>query len=325
MAADRSTEIARIEAVNVRDVFPHEAGAFTKWLETNIDALTDSLELEIKHREREKTVGDFKVDLYCEDTQGNRIIIENQLEKTNHDHLGKLLTYLVNLEAKVAIWVTPEPRHEHKKVIDWLNDNTPPEIAFYLVKVETIRIGNSPAAPLFTVLAGLNEQAKRFRAAKIGLDEEFVERYALRKRFWQSLLARSAEQTRLGEGKKPTKDHWLTIRTGYGGLNLTYQILKDKGGVELYIDRDDDQALNKRIFDALNAQAPDIEAQIGAKLEWRRLDNKRASRVLWYTTIGDLRREDTWDAVQDEMIAMMIKFHDIFSDYFANLDELKQP
>ena len=116
--------ISRLEFQRLRDVFRDEARHFTIWLEEHLEVLGERLGIELNIVQREKEVGDFNVDLLCEDSQGRKVIIENQLERTDHDHLGKLLTYLVNLDASAAIWLTGEPRPEHQKVIDWLNENT---------------------------------------------------------------------------------------------------------------------------------------------------------------------------------------------------------
>ncbi|OPY13846.1 MAG: hypothetical protein A4E69_01464 [Syntrophus sp. PtaB.Bin138] len=109
--------IGKLEVVSVRKAFPHEALHFTKWLEAHIDALSKRLNISLSVEQREQSAGDFSIDLLCEDGDGKPVIIENQLEKTNHDHLGKLLTYLVNRSASTAIWITTEPRQEHQKVI----------------------------------------------------------------------------------------------------------------------------------------------------------------------------------------------------------------
>ena len=164
--------IGRLEFEPVRAVFHDEARHFTTWMEQHLEVLGERLGIELTLIQREKAVGEFNVVLLCEDGNGQAVIIENQLERTDHDHLGKLLTYLVNLDAHTAIWVTGEPRVEHQKVIDWLNENTASDLAFFLVKVETVRIANSTAAPLFTVLAGPDEQgnwAKRRRNGQIAM------------------------------------------------------------------------------------------------------------------------------------------------------------
>lgn len=128
--------IGKIQRVKLREVWKHEALHFTTWLEENIDALNDALDLTLVNVERERSAGDFSVDLVAEDAGGNVVVIENQLERSNHDHLGKLLTYLTAVEAKVAIWIVSEPRPEHVKAIAWLNESS--AAAFYLVKIEAI-------------------------------------------------------------------------------------------------------------------------------------------------------------------------------------------
>ena len=115
--------IGKIERVKLREVWKHEAYDFTRWLEENIDVLNDVLDISIVNVEREKKAGTFSVDLVGEDDSGNVVVIENQLEKSDHDHLGKLITYLVAMDAKVAIWIVSNPRPEHINAISWLNES----------------------------------------------------------------------------------------------------------------------------------------------------------------------------------------------------------
>jgi len=304
--------IGRIEIVPVRQVFPHEAHAFTRWLADNIESLAERLGIGLTVLEREKSVGDFNVDLLCEDINGRRVIIENQLERTDHDHLGKVLTYLVNLEAETAIWIATESRLEHQRVVDWLNENTADNIAFYMVKVEAIRIGDSPYAPLFTVLAKPDEQIKQAGAAKQELAErEVAERHRKRLAFWTRLLEKSNLRTRLSANRSPSDDHWLSVSTGRSGINFNYLIMKDRAAVDVNIDVGD-QATNKAIFDALQNQREQIVAALGFELDWRRLEDKRASRIVHEIYKGNLRDEDSWDALQDEMIDHMIRLDQVF-------------
>ena len=130
-------QIGKLKKVPLREIWKDEAKNFTSWLGENIDTLNDALEINLSITDKEKSVGPFSADLVAEDENGDVVAIENQLEKTDHDHLGKIVTYLSNLDnAKTAIWITGNPREEHKKAIDWLNEFTPDDIAFYLIKVE---------------------------------------------------------------------------------------------------------------------------------------------------------------------------------------------
>jgi hypothetical protein len=306
--------IGRLEFEPVRAVFHDEARHFTTWLEQHLEVLGERLGIELTVVQREKAVGEFNVDLLCEDGNGQAVIIENQLERTDHDHLGKLLTYLVNLDAHTAIWVTGEPRVEHQKVIDWLNENTAADLAFFLVKVETVRIADSPAAPLFTVLAGPDEQVKELGEKK----KEWAERHVKRMEFWKALLDRSKEKTKLFANISPGRYYWLGTGAGKSGVTFNYVISTDGGGVELYIDHDHETgAGNKAIFDALAAQKAEIEREFGGPLEWERLDDKRASRIRKRFANGGLYRPETWPTLQDEMIQAMVRLNDVLRGRLA--------
>lgn len=308
--------VARLEIVPIREVFKREAYHFTTWLEEHIEALAERLGLELSVIQREKEVGDFNVDLLCEDKMGKPVIVENQLERSDHDHLGKILTYMVNLEASTAIWVTPEPRAEHEKVIEWLNESTPKGISFYLVKVEAARIAESPCAPLFTILAGPDSQSKDIGLGK----KEWAERHYKRENFWTSLLERSRERTKLFANKSISKDHWLTISAGKSGLSLSYLIHMNDGGFELYIDfGSEETARNKAYFDALFEQKVQIETEFGEPLEWLRLDDKRASRIVRLYMTGGLSMEETWPSLQDQMIDGMIRFDKVMRGRLAKI------
>ncbi len=145
-----NNRIGKLRTVPVREAFPHEAHDFTVWLADNIDALSMALDLELFNVSRELPVGDFSADLFCYDAQGNGVVIENQLKRTDHDHFGKLMTYWGNLEAHTAIWITPEPREEHRNAVERLNALN--KMSIYLVKLQVVQIADSPFAPLFTVI-----------------------------------------------------------------------------------------------------------------------------------------------------------------------------
>ena len=148
----------------MREVWPHEAQDFTPWLAENIDVLNNVIDLSLSIIEREQAAGDFSVDLVAEDESGNPVIIENQLERSNHDHLGKLITYLTQIGAKAAIWIVADPRPEHISAISWLNESS--SASFYLLKLEAVRIEGSPPAPLLTLIVGSSEQSQEVGETK---------------------------------------------------------------------------------------------------------------------------------------------------------------
>ena len=159
--------LGKLEKIDLREAWNHEALDFTQWLakEENLDILAEELGIErIKVIQTEANAGDFKIDILAEEEQtGDKIIIENQLEKTNHDHLGKILTYASSQDAKYLIWIAKEIRDEHKQAIDWLNEHTDENINFFAIQIELWKIGNSELAPKFNIISKPNDWAKEIK------------------------------------------------------------------------------------------------------------------------------------------------------------------
>ena len=296
-------DIERIVRVALREVWPHEASGLTTWLEHNVDIINDVIGLELTNAEREKTVGDFSVDLTAEDRDGDLVIIENQLGKTDHDHLGKILTYLSNIDAKVAIWIVAEPRAEHVKAVSWMNESNLAD--FYLLKIEAIKVGDSKPAPLLTLIAGPSSESRRVGETK----KELSERHILREKWWTQLLDEAKKRTKLHARISPGKNNWVGTGAGKSGLAYNYFILQHGTGIELYIDTGDKDE-NKRIFDILYKEKSNIETTFGDDLSWQRLDTKRACRIAKYYEGGGYRdSEDEWSKLQDRLINAMMSFH----------------
>jgi len=306
--------IGRLTRVDLRELWPHEGRDFTTWLSENLDLLGETLGLQLSLVEREASAGPFSADILADDGQGNLVVIENQLEATDHDHLGKLLTYMSNLGAKTAIWVAKEPRIEHEKAVHWLNEMLPADTAIYLLRIEAYRIGDSPAAPLFTVIAGPSSQARQAGEQK----KELAERHVLRQEFWRQLLERAKGKTTLHTRISPRIENWISASAGKSGLSYNYVIRMDNARVELYIDRGDAEE-NKRIFDALWAHKDTIEAVFGSPLDWQRLDDMRASRISYLITIGGLRDRERWPQIQDAMIDAMVRLERAFKPEIQKL------
>lgn len=309
--------IGKLKKVSLREIWKDEAKDFTSWLSENIDALNEALELDLSVVEKEKSVGPFSSDIVAEDDQGTVVIVENQLEKTNHDHLGKIVTYLSNLDnAKMAIWISSNPVEEHRKAIEWLNEFTPEDVSFYLIKVEAVRIGESAPAPLFTVVAEPTELAKELGKEK----KEYAERHHLRKEFWASLLDRAKNKTNLLSNLSPTIHHWIGTGAGRSGLSYNLVITKTYGSIELYLDRGRDfPTLNKERFDQLYRNKDKIEKIFGGKLNWERLDKRRASRISKRFEGSTLTDKEKWPEAQDKMIDGIIRLEKAFKPYIKDL------
>jgi hypothetical protein len=307
--------IGRLERVPLRQVWEHEAYDFTQWLQENIEVLNATLDLNLINIDREQSAGSFSIDLVAEAEGGGTVIIENQLEKSNHDHLGKLITYLSAIGAKAAIWLVSDPRPEHVAAIAWLNDSSSAE--FYMVKVEAVRISNSPAAPLFTLIVGPSEDAKEVVHTK----KEIAERYGIRKRWWTQLVERSVKISRLHAHITPGEHHWIGTSSGVRGLSLNYVVTQDECAAELYIDRGKDgEAENKAIFDQLQVNKPEVEEVFGGPLSWERLDRKRACRIRFTQSGGGYRSlEEDWPSIQDGIVQAMNRLEQALRPHLKSL------
>lgn len=304
-----------MEKVPLRDVWEKEAKNFTSWLYNNIEILGEELDIDLSVVEKEKSVGSFSADIIAEDGSGQKVLIENQLEKTDHDHLGKILTYVSNLDAKIAIWISSDPRSEHERAMDWLNENSS-GTSFYLLRIEAYKIGNSDPAPKFTIISGPSEETEVIGEEK----KVLVERHKKRLDFWKSLLEKSKSRTQLLSNIKPGIYHWLGTGAGRSGLSYNYVITFKNGSVELYIDRgEDSKEENKKIFDELYSHKKEIEEIFGDELEWQRLNDRRASRIRKTFAYAGLDNRDKWEKLQDDMINSMIKLEKGLKKYISEL------
>lgn len=293
--------IGKLERVPLREVWEHEAYDFTQWLQDNIEVLNDALGLTLVNVDREQAAGSFSIDLVAEDEGGGTVIIENQLEKSNHDHLGKLITYLSAMGAKAAIWIVSEPRPEHVAAVAWLNESNSAE--FYMVKVEAVRIGASQPAALFTKIVGPSEEASSIGQTK----KDIAERHGIRNRWWTQLIEASRKYNKLHLHISPSDYSWIGTSSGVRGLQLNYVVTQDDGAVELYIDRGKDaETENESIFDQLLGHKGEVEQAFGGPLSWQRLDGKRACRIRHTDPSGGYRSpEEQWPALHDALCRAM--------------------
>lgn len=308
-------QIGRLEPVELRELWPNEARDFTTWLAQNLEFLGDVLAIDgLSLLEQEGAAGAFSVDIVAEDGNGRQVVVENQLERTDHDHLGKLVTYLSNLDAKAAVWITSDPRPEHERAIHWLNEVVPADTAFYLVRVEAYHIGDSPPAPLLTVVAGPSPEAREAGEQK----KELAGRYVLRLEFWKQLLEQAKEKTPLHARISPSKDNWASAGAGKSGLAFTYVIRMSDAQVEFYIDCGNAEE-NERTFDRFFNQKEDIEKAFGLPLEWQRLEGRRGCRIRSLIVSGGLQDRDRWPVIQREMIDAMVRLERVLRPHIRRL------
>ena len=294
---------------DLRSIWPHEALNFTPWVAENVDLLADAVGLDITVDETESSVGDFNVDIYASETGTDRkIIIENQLEDTDHDHLGKLITYASGKGADVVIWVVKHAREEHKAAVEWLNNHTDDKIGFFLCELKLFQIGDSQIAPAFTVVERPNDWTKEIRktASANSTQQQRLE-------YWQAFndyAFTDANFSRIFNKRKPTTDHWMDFSIGSSACHIAVsQIQKRKAvDVELYINDD------KELFKSLFAHKDEIEKNMEMELEWKELPERKASRILIEKTV-DLDDRATWPEQFDYIMDTCIKMKRAFKRY----------
>lgn len=294
---------------DLRSIWPHEALNFTPWVAENVDLLADAVGLDITVDETESSVGDFNVDIYASETGTDRkIIIENQLEDTDHDHLGKLITYASGKGADVVIWVVKHAREEHKAAVEWLNNHTDDKIGFFLCEIKLFQIGDSQIEPAFTVVERPNDWTKEIRktASANSTQQQRLE-------YWQAFndyAFTDANFSRIFNKRKPTTDHWMDFSIGSSACHIAVsQIQKRKAvDVELYINDD------KELFKSLFAHKDEIEKNMEMELEWKELPERKASRILIEKTV-DLDDRATWPEQFDYIMDTCIKMKRAFKRY----------
>ena len=268
--------LGKIKRIKVRDVWPDEARDFTPWLRDNLSELGEKLQLDLETVRSEAAVGDFCCDLLARDLGRDRmVVIENQFGSTDHDHLGKMLTYAAGLEASSVVWVAEKIREEHRETLEWLNRHTDKQLEFFAVTIEVIQIDSSVPAPQMNVIVFPNEWQRGTRNVAQE-NSPLAEAY---KNWFQILIDELREKYKFTNARAAQFQNWYSFRLGISGIDLnTHFAQSGHLQAEVYIDWGSAEQ-NKAIFDALYSQRSEIEKEFGQPLHWSRLDDKRASRV----------------------------------------------
>lgn len=299
------------EIQDLREVWPHEAQSFTPWLaeEENLALLANTVGLEITLNETESSVGDFNVDIFASETgTDRRIIIENQLEDTNHDHLGKLITYASGKSADIIIWVVKKAREEHRAAIEWLNNHTDENIAFFLVEIKLYQIGNSDIAVKFEVVEKPNDWTKEIKRNTNNSPTQQA-RYDYWVAFNDYAFQNAAFSKQFNKRKAST-DHWMTFSTGSSACQICISQIRKNNRIIVEWNIPDDKDLYHRICSNKKA----IESEMGVPLEWNELPKKKTSRILVSKTV-DFCNKDSWPKQFDWIIDMAVKMKKTFKKY----------
>lgn len=305
-------ELGKLKEVNIRDVWKHEQYGFSAWLaqEENIQELGDVLGLTLTNIETEKFVGNFRCDILCKDDATDKVVlIENQLEPTNHDHLGKIITYASGLNASVIVWIVKEANEQHASAIEWLNNHTDDTVDFFLIEVHAYQIGNSLPAPRFEVIEKPNNFAKTTRQVAKIPDEN--SRYAKRLEFWNKFNEILESRHRPFPVRKATTNHWYNVALGSSECHLSIDLLnrENKIRVGLWITN------NKDIFDSLFAKKEEIENQLSFILEWDRKEDANASSINTYIEGLDFDKNDNYKELMNKVIDTVLEFKKVIKKY----------
>ncbi len=261
-------KLGKLEKVNLREIWTNEEYDFSVWLskEENLKELSDTIGVDIVLEERESAVGKYSVDIYGkEEGTDRKIVIENQLEDSNHDHLGKIITYASGKDAKTIIWIVKRARDEHRQAIEWLNTHTDEEVGFFLLEIEVWRIGDSLAAPKFNIVSKPNDWGKS-QKSNTGLGKA----QKLQGEFWQAFGeygASNEEYSKEFNKRKALPQHWYDLPMGSSEyhISLTCATQRNEIGIEVYIDN------NKDIYDLFYNNKDKIEEKTNLKYKWQRL------------------------------------------------------
>ena len=268
----------------------------------------EEIGIDIKLIKTEASVGKFSVDIFAEEeSSGKKIIIENQLEDTNHDHLGKIITYASGYDAEIIIWIVRDVCDEHQKAIDWLNEHTDENINFFLIKIELWQIENSNPAPKFEIVVSPNKWAKTIK--NIYNNEELTNTKLQQLEFWNKFKSYVQENDTRIRLQTPRPQHWYDVSMGSSEahISLTINSRENLIGCEIYINKD------KELFEFLKERKDEIEKEIGEPIEW--IDAAVASRIKIKKEVTDLFNQREAEKYFTWLYEKTVLFQKVFGRY----------
>jgi len=306
----------RLTPVELRQVWTDEARDFTPWLasEDGLALLSDELGMELELEGTEVPVGPYSADILARDTSADvNVVIENQLERTNHDHLGKCIVYASGLDAEAVVWIVSEFREEHRRAVDFLNEVAAPRLRIYGLEVKLWKIGSSDPAPQFAVVARPNEYTEQVRSTENTLTDTGAAYHEL----WTALkdhMIRNGTSLRL---RKAGTRHWFNIAVGRSGfsVNLTASVSKHRIGCEIYLRK----ATATTAFHLLEKQKDEVERELGT-LKWMELPEGQDCRIVQYKHDVDVSATGERDGIVAWMAERAESFHRVFSGRIRALD-----
>jgi hypothetical protein len=306
--------LGRLERIDLREIWDSEAGSFTPWLAKpdNIALLGESLGMDLVVEHQEAGVGPYRADIVCRDQQSDRtVVIENQIEMTDHSHLGQLLTYAAGLDARAVVWVAREFASEHRAAMDWLNEKTGQGAAFFGVEVEVLRIGQSEPAPRFNVVSRPNDWQELMRREGAGLTD--TER--LRLEYWSALDVLLRKKDSPLRFQKVGTNYWQGLRTPVRGFYFGFEMSVRDRYIDVYFGSEAQESLLK-LSELFAQKQTRLEAEIGAKLETNIETGSTHGYVdAWLDT--DPRTRADWPRQHEWLRSTAEKFAEVFPGYLS--------
>lgn len=315
----KNHSLGRLQPVDLRSIWTSEAGDFTPWLaqEENLTLLGETIGLDLELEGTEQNVGPFRADIVCKDTATNSwVLIENQLERTDHSHLGQLITYAAGLNAVTIVWIADRFTEEHRAALDWLNEVTIPDVNFFGLEVELWRIGSSPAAPKFNVASKPNDWVKTVTASRERGELTDTQRWQLA--YWTTLMELVARDGNAIRPRKPQPQVWMDFAVGRTGFSLQAVAHAPDQNVRVSLSVTVPEA--KAFFKQLYADKAAIEAEIGAALTWQENPTKKTSYISIYRFNCDPTDETSWPEQHRWLLSTLEAFHRVFAPRIKQLD-----
>lgn len=287
-------KLGRLQKVELRQQWKKEDTEFTPWLaqEENIELLSETIGIELEVQGQEENVGPFRADILCLDTANNHyVLIENQLEKTDHTHLGQLMTYAAGLDAVNIVWIAQKFTEEHRAALDWLNRITDDTFNFFGIEIELFKIGESLAAPMFNLVSKPNDWAKSVK--KSASTQGYSDTKLLQQEYWQGLKTYMEENGGKIRMQKPLPQHWTNVAIGRSDFHLSASVSTRDNALSIWLNITGNNA--KNFYDKLEdiAKQESLE-RVSPDLKWDRMDNNKQSAVILYT-IGDMTNRNQWN------------------------------
>lgn len=306
--------------VNLREVWPNEATDFTPWLAENLSLLGETLGLDLELQTREAPVGEFSLDILAREVGTDRpVVIENQLEDTDHGHLGQILTYASGYDASVIVWIAKSFRDEHRETLDWLNHRTGEDTEFFGIEIELWKIDDSKPAPNFKLVATPNQWSKQ-AASRVQTTGDVSERDERYRAFFQELIDTLKEEHSFTRSNAwYHSSHFFS--TGHA-TRVRWRAnfaRNNEVRVEVYIDHKD-KDWNKQLFDNLAEDKERIESSLQEPLDWDRKDEYRASCIAAVRAGSIDDDQETLNEIQSWMVEHLLKFKDVFGPMLDELD-----